>query len=169
MDRLEKAIEMGKEYNSACFDSRDCEECKYIKEDCELGHSIKALLKWDKIIAKEKSIVLKNIDLSNVKYLSQRNKVKEERKKFTDAVGEYNLHIRTRINSEEFKEIEAYSKNYMIEAFWDMVQAGLGLIQKTGISADEVMAEYPKHILKMEQRGNKPREKVQRWEQESTL
>lgn len=103
----------------------------------------------DKISKEYKSIILKNIDLSNVTYLSQKNKVKEKRKEFTDAAGEYNLHIRTRIDSEEFKEIEEYSKNYMIEAFWDMVQAGLGLIQKTGISAEEIMAEYSKHLEKI--------------------
>ena len=92
---------------------------------------------------------MKNIDTSNITYLSQRNKVKEKRKEFTDAVEDYISHIMTIIDSEELKEIEEYSRNYMIESFWDMVQAGLGLIQKTGISANEVMEKYSKHLEKI--------------------
>ena len=154
MDRLDKIIKiMMNEYSNTCGELQECERCIYYNGDCNLDNLMEMLLKLDKAIQKEKSIVLKNVDTSNVTYLSQKNKVKEERKKFTDAAGEYNLHLRTRIDSEEFKEIEEYSRDYMIESFWDMVQAGLGLIQKTGISADEVMAEYPKHLQKMENQG----------------
>lgn len=156
MDRLEKAIEIVKRFNDEyCKRSPCCTDCKKLDEcNAYFGEDrpyelLEPLLLLDEQIFKEYNIQLKNIDLSNVSYLSQKNKVKEKRKEFTDAAGEYNLHIRTRIDSEEFKEIEAYSKNYMIETFWDMVQAGLGLIQKTGISAEEVMAEYSKHLEKI--------------------
>jgi phosphoribosyl-ATP pyrophosphohydrolase len=82
-------------------------------------------------------IELKNIDLSKVNFLQQGDKVIEERKEFTDAAADY-LFEKTEEN-----------KEHMIEEFCDMVQAGLGLMQKTGIDAKEVMKYYPKHLEKL--------------------
>jgi hypothetical protein len=45
----------------------------------------------------------------------------------------------------------------VIEEFYDTIQAKLGLLEMFGIPAKEVMEQYPKHLKKLEKRGNKPR------------
>ena len=143
MDRLEKVIKiMIDEHNANCSE-HDCVYCKYYNGDCNLDYLINALFKWDKTIPKEPSITLKNIDLSEVTLEQQINKVIEERTELFDALN-------------KFKEDEE-TKEHVIEELYDNIQALLRLVQKFGINAEEVMAEYPKHLQKMESRGNKPR------------
>lgn len=89
-------------------------------------------------------IELKNIDLSNVTFASEVNKYDEETNEFFEA-----LHCFMYSNTKEDKE-------HLIEEFWDTVQAELGLLDKLGITADEVMHEYHKHLEKIK---NRPRVK----------
>ena len=78
-------------------------------------------------------IKLTNIDLSNVTFLQQLEKIEEEDTEFIRAImGEDNEHI--------------------IEEFWDTVQARLGLLEKIGIDANRVMEFYPKHLEKLKDR-----------------
>ena len=105
-----------------------------------------ALFKWDKTIPKEKSITLKNIDLSEVTLEQQINKVIEERSELFDALNKFT-------EDEETKE-------HVIEELYDNIQALLGLVQKFGINAEEVMKGYQKHLDKIELRGNKPQNEV---------
>lgn len=110
----------------------------------------------DRTLLRDKSIVLKNIDVSNVNFWEQRDKLIKDGEKFTDRVFDYIFYYDNYDSEKNYK----YKKR-AIEEFWNMVQYGLGVLQKIDVDADEVMEEYPKHLLKMEQRGNKPREKVQ--------
>lgn len=81
------------------------------------------------------SITFKNIDLSNVNILQQFFKSAEEEQEFKEAV------------------LKGDKEN-AIEEFWDCVQAKLGLLEKIGISAEDVMRSYPKHLEKIK---NRPR------------
>ena len=104
----------------------------------------------------EKSIVLKNIDLRNVDFWEQRDKFIEDMKKFDNTV----VDCLFAYEDDDLENAEKCKKR-SIEEFWDIVQTSINILQKININADEVMAEYPKHLEKMESRGNKPREKVQ--------
>jgi phosphoribosyl-ATP pyrophosphohydrolase len=89
-------------------------------------------------------IILKNIDLTGISEEVQIQKVKEEKGEFAAAFVDY-----------KYKNTTA-NRNHCIEEFWDMVQAHLGLLNMNGITAEEVMKAYPKHIKKLE---NRPRQK----------
>lgn len=82
-------------------------------------------------------IELKNIDLTKVTRSEQFRKVLEEENEFVEAF--FNL-----------------DKENMIEEFYDTLQAKLGLMHKCGISAEEVMEGYSKHLVKL---SNRPRKK----------
>lgn len=102
--------------------------------------------------AAEKGIILKNIDLTGITLFDELNKLAEERAEFKDAILVY-MTIKT--SSKDSEEIEE-CKNHVIEEFWDTVQVKLGLLDKLGITAQEVMQEYPKHLEKIK---NRPRVK----------
>ena len=87
-------------------------------------------------------IELKNIDLSKVCIYKQISKVAEEENEFMEAFQTY----------ADFKN--STNKKHLIEEFYDRMQSALGLLQKLGIDADEVMECYPKHLEKIK---NRPR------------
>jgi phosphoribosyl-ATP pyrophosphohydrolase len=89
---------------------------------------------------KQEGIELKNIDLTGWNGLKQCEKIEEEIKEFYEATAEY-LHS----NTQE-------SKDHAIEEYLDTLQSCLGLLAIAGISAEEVMKEYPKHLKKIEKR-----------------
>lgn len=163
MDRLKKIIEiMTDEYSKTCGESgerEDCEGCKYWNVDCNLDYLIEVLLKWDKTIPKEKSIVLKNINLNNLSLDELYDKAIEDGKEFIDTIFSY---IFSCDNDNFDHEDTEKCKEYAIEVFWNMVQLGIGFLQKINVDADEVMEEYPKHLQKIKQHDYKLREKVQK-------
>ncbi|OOM17185.1 hypothetical protein CLSAB_19050 [Clostridium saccharobutylicum] len=85
-------------------------------------------------------IELKNIDLTGWNGLDQCEKIGEEIKEFYEATAEY-LHN----NKQEFKD-------HAIEEYFDTLQSCLGLLAIAGITAEEVMKEYPKHLNKLKHR-----------------
>ena len=162
MDRLEKAIEITKEFcnvcnenNNMCLDCAKFNECSIYFDEKSPCDILEQLNKFDRKIFKDSNIVLKNIDLTEVDIHKQCNKVYEEYEEFVNAT----MYIH-RVEEGFYRGVVVNEEDiqHAIEEYWDMVQAGLGLLQKEGISADEVMAEYPKHLKKMEDRGNKPRD-----------
>ena len=86
-------------------------------------------------------IKLVNIDLSKVDKLTQVLKAREEELEFFDALTDY-------VNEKDTKE-------HVIEEYLDFMQSLLGTLQKEGITAEEVMEHYPKHLEKMR---NRPRD-----------
>lgn len=80
-------------------------------------------------------IKLVNIDLSNITLVEQNKKIEEELLEFKEAILDDNF-------------------ENAIEEFWDIVQVHLGLLQKFGYLAEEVMERYPNHISKIK---NRPR------------
>jgi phosphoribosyl-ATP pyrophosphohydrolase len=84
------------------------------------------------------NIQLKNINLEKVTILEQQQKVQEE---------DWELQL----------AILEGDKEHIIEEFWDVVQAWLGLIYKYGITAVDVMKGYKKHLEKIK---NRPRKKI---------
>lgn len=86
-------------------------------------------------------VELKNIDLSKLSMQEQCKKVEEERKELIDALNGF--------------YIEEDTKEHVIEEYWDVVQAWLGVLDKYGITAKEVMEYYPKHLEKLEHRPRK--------------
>ncbi|NFL87496.1 hypothetical protein FDB24_14840 [Clostridium botulinum] len=94
------------------------------------------------------SIQLINIDLSKVTIVEQMSKADEEKKELEDAVL---LYTTKKSNNEDMKEIEN-ERNHVIEEFWDTVQANLGILDKIGINAQEVMEGYPEHLVKLKDR-----------------
>lgn len=87
-------------------------------------------------------IELKNIDLSKVEPADQMCKFNEEYEEFIESVVDH-----------------AYRKDksneHMIEEFYDLLQAGLGLLAFEGVTADKVMEGYPNHLEKIK---NRPRD-----------
>lgn len=81
-------------------------------------------------------IELKNIDLSKVTIVDQIDKVTEEESEFWEAYWKQD-------------------NDNLIEEFYDVMQSMLGLMHKSGISAEEVMEGYNKHLEKI---NNRPRE-----------
>jgi len=93
----------------------------------------------------QKGLILKNIDLTGISEFEQTQKVMEEENEFAEAYCNY-INNKTKEN-----------KKHWIEELYDEFQSKLGLLEKEGIKAEEVMSEYPKHLNKLEKRGNKPR------------
>ena len=147
MDRLEKIIKiMMNEYSNTCGELQECERCIYYNGDCNLDYLIDVLFRFDKVISKEKSIVLKNIDTSDKTFINQIEKVIKDGNKFAKSVANYVL-------APVYEKNTVVCKEDAIKTFWEMVQTGLGLLQKIDVDADEVMEEYPKHLQKMENQG----------------
>ena len=141
MDRLDKIIKiMMNEYSNTCGELQECERCIYYNGDCNLDNLMEMLLKLDKAIQKEKSIVLKNVDIGDITVGEQRDKVIEDREEFTNTVFSCMLSY-----VYKDKNIGEYKKD-AIEAFWNMVQSSVGLLQKIDVDADEVMEYYNKHL-----------------------
>ena len=81
-------------------------------------------------------IELKNIDLTGITAEQQIKKMFEE-------------------DNELFEAFLKSDVQNSMEEFWDVVQVRLGLLQIIlGITADEIMNYYPKHLKKLE---NRPR------------
>ena len=147
MDRLEKVIKIIEKTNEAC-DEYYCTECPYCDTyECEAIQSLHFLKVFAEKTSKESSITLKNIDLSKTSSKEQLDKYYEELNEFREAL--IDLH---NINA------KGNVKQHVIEEYFDVLQTGLGLLQKEGITAEEVMAGYEKHLKKMEEMGNKPRD-----------
>lgn len=90
------------------------------------------------IISQLGGIKLKNIDLKGISVNEQSQKICEEEGEFIVAL---------------IKK----DKENAIEEFWDIVQAHLGLLQvDLGITVEEVMEGYTKHLKKLK---NRPRKK----------
>ena len=152
MDRLEKAIEFTSIFSKDCIDTncRHCgqrRKCDKIYGKFEANDINEVLNKLNNEIGKEPSITLKNIDLSKTSSKEQLDKYYEELNEFREAL--IDLH---NINA------KGNVKQHVIEEYFDVLQTGLGLLQKEGITAEEVMAGYEKHLKKMEEMGNKPRD-----------
>lgn len=87
-------------------------------------------------------IQLKNIDLSNVSTRKQYLKSGEEESKYHEALHLY-------LNNEDTKE-------HVIEKLFDFIQAELGILEKRGIKADDIMKYYnTKYIDKLDKEGRK--------------
>lgn len=86
-------------------------------------------------------IELKNIDLSKVTIVSQYSKAVEEENEYHEALSNF---IK-----------QADTKEHVIEEFFDWIQAELGILYKRGITAEEVMLEYPKHFINQSEKGEK--------------
>ena len=159
MDRLEKIIKIIiDEYSKTCGERKECEGCKYYNGNCNLDHLMNSLFKWDKAlddimkyynaeyigrdkaIKKEQSITLKNVDTRDKNLIDQIEKIIEDEEEITKTVINYVLGP---VN------METVCKEDTIKAFWDMVQAGIGVMKKTGISADDVMKGYSKYLEKL--------------------
>lgn len=96
-------------------------------------------------------IKLKNIDLSGVSLKAQYKKVFEEQHELEREL--------FKLEDENFMQsltsvprIACSYKQKVISEFWDIVQAWLEVLAKDNITADEVMAGYPKHLEKIKHR-----------------
>ncbi|NFI06018.1 hypothetical protein FC959_16935 [Clostridium botulinum] len=89
---------------------------------------------------KDISITLKNINLTGISISDEMVKVAEEDSELDKALLEYCCN-----NTKD-------TKDHVIEEYWDTAQARLGLLQKCGINAQEVMQGYSKHLVKLEDR-----------------
>ena len=91
-------------------------------------------------------IQLKNIDLTGYS-------LKEEKTKLLEEINEL---IKITIDVDANNSFE-----HFCEETFDILQVCVGIAEKKyNKNANDVMKEYPKHILKMEARGNKPREGI---------
>ena len=89
-------------------------------------------------------IQLKNIDLTG-------HTLEEEKTKLLEEINEL---IKITVDIDINNSFEHFCE----EAF-DILQVCVGIAEKKYLkSADDLMKEYSKHLLKMEARGNKPRE-----------
>lgn len=86
-----------------------------------------------------KRIKLINLNLDNVTSAEQVNKVSEEIIEIAEAIV---IHL------------EEDNTEHVIEEFWDVTQAYIGLLNKLGIDAIDIMNGYKKHLEKMK---NRPR------------
>ena len=144
MDRLDKVVSMVCEYNATCGGRIECKGCKYYDRKCNLKYLMDTLMEWDKTIPKESCIQLKNVDMNEVTLEQQVSKILEGRSELFDALNKFN----------KLKE-DKDAKEHVIEKLCSNIQALLGLVQKYGITAEEVAERYPEHLNKMEQKVNK--------------
>lgn len=92
---------------------------------------------------KQEGIQLTNIDLTGISEDEQWEKMCEEENEFAEAYFQY-MNNKTSEN-----------KSHVIEGLFDEFQCKLGLLEKEGITAEEVMKEYPKHLEKLKNRPRK--------------
>ncbi|WP_346884343.1 hypothetical protein [Clostridium sp. UBA4395] len=78
-------------------------------------------------------IGFKNINLEGVTLMQQVDKVYEEVDEFEKAVLKHDA-------------------TNAIEEYFDVLQSGLGALQKMGLDADYVMSQYDKHLEKIKDR-----------------
>lgn len=146
MDRLNKIIKIIiDEYSRTCGEREYCEGCKYYNGDCNLDYLMEMLFKWDKEIKKEKSITLKNVDTRDKTLINQIEKVIKDGNKFAKSVVTYVL-------APVYEKDTVVCKEDALKAFWEMVQAGIGLLQKIDVDADDIMEYYNKNL---DNRGRK--------------
>lgn len=143
MDRLEKVIEIMKSGCSATCCER--EGCIYYNGDCKLDYLIDVLFRFDKVIKKEQSISLKNVDTSDKTFINQIEKVIKDGNKFAKSVANYVL-------APVYEKNTIVCKEDTIKAFWDMVQTSLGLLNKIDVDTEEIMEYYNKNL---DNRGRK--------------
>lgn len=162
-DRLDEAIEYAENKLMNCDKTCGC-GCPV-----DLGcmgkpkKELKVLKFYNNLFPNRIGIQLKNIDLTGYTYGQQLSKINEEYKEFIDAVEEYRYYLSLSETDHTVSEDTLYkAESHMIEEYYDLMQAGLGVISFEGVEAEEVMQGYDKHLSKMEQRGNKPREKVEK-------
>lgn len=94
-------------------------------------------------------IKLVNIDLSGIDLDTQYKKVIEEMNELDEAVIDF-----LKLDGEN---IHKNLIDDVISEYFDLIQASLGYIYlATGISAEQIMEQYPKHLSKMQFR---PRQK----------
>lgn len=85
-------------------------------------------------------IELHNINLDGITQQEQINKIYEEVDEFVQAITKHDA-------------------TNAVEEYFDVLQSGLGALQKMGLSADYVMSQYGKHLSKIVNRPrNKPKE-----------
>lgn len=82
---------------------------------------------------RKRGIELKNINLDGITQGEQIKKVYEETDEFVQAV------IKGDITN-------------AVEEYFDVLQAGLGVLQKMGLSAEYIMSQYGKHLEKIKLR-----------------
>ena len=154
MDRLNKIIKIIiDEYSKTCGELVGCEGCKYYNGDCNLDYLIQMLFKWDKEIKKEKSITLKNMDISDKKLNYLHDLAVEESNSFTGAIDTF---IEIMVRNENNKDIKEYIKEYYIERILDHLQANINLASAYGITADDIMNYYnTEYIDKLDKKGRK--------------
>ena len=149
MDRLEKIIEIMKSGCSATCCER--EGCIYYNGDCNLDYLIEMLFRWDKIIHKDKSIVLKNIDVSSKIKEELYDLAVEESESFTGAIDTF---IEIMVRNENNKHLKEYIKEYYMDRILDHLQANINLASAYGITADDIMKHYnTKYLDKLDKRG----------------
>jgi phosphoribosyl-ATP pyrophosphohydrolase len=88
-------------------------------------------------------IELKNINLTGISIGEQVKKVNEELEELSNATCDYMI--------EETEE----NKSHVIEEYFDLLQSALGMLDKLGIKADEVMRHYSEHEEKLQSRPRK--------------
>ena len=124
---------------------------KYYKVRKEVENIVISLAQYEDlgtVKELEDRIQLKNIDLTDYT-------LEEEKAKLLEEINEL---IKITVDIDTNNSFEHFCE----EAF-DILQVCVGIAEKKyKKSANDLMKEYSKHILKMEQRGNKPREKVQK-------
>lgn len=88
---------------------------------------------WHSTMDTRRGVELKNINLDGITQQEQINKIYEEVDEFIQAI----------IKGDVTNAIEEY---------FDVLQSGLGALQKMGLSADYVMSQYGKHEDKIKDR-----------------
>ena len=137
-------------FNYDSYNFKEIYECKKraIEELCYMVQTGIGLLQKinvnaDKAMENYFKRPLNNIDTSIV-FWAQRNKLIEDRGRFDDTIVDCILSYK----DDDIENTEKCKKK-AIEAFGDMVQTGMGLLQNIGIDADKIMEEYPKHLEKL--------------------
>ena len=147
-DRLDKIIETEKKLVIEC--DGKCGTCEFNEECTPINglerpteEFLSSLISLG-YIKEEPCIQLKNLDLTGYSEHEQVSKYLEESNELIKVILD--------------KDSDSTFEHFCEEMF-DQLQVCIGIAEKKyQKSADDVMKEYAKHILKMEQRGNKPRE-----------
>lgn len=99
-------------------------------------------------------IKLNNINLIGISKEDQHKKILEELDELAEAILDNTIIVQS-LTGPVPRYLNTKDKFHAIEEFWDVVQATLGFMHKFGISADEIMAAYPKHLEKIKNRPRK--------------
>ena len=150
MDRLDKGIEIATRIAEECSNHEECERCPYKdKDECIVSDVHVGMEYLSHILPREKSITLKNINISGSTLDELFDEVIEKNEECKYALTNLIELIKCNVNKE-------YLKEHYIEKILDQLQANINIASAYGITVNDIMKYYNTEYLdKLDKKGRK--------------